>query len=842
MLSNHRLLSLCFLSWLLVGCTALAKFEQPVTSSAIVLDTNNTIGQTFLARYDGLDQIKVYVEPDQSSFDELRLHLKSTPIQTSDLRVATIPSAQIVAPGFYSFTFPPLEESYKQNYYFFIEVIGTGMLKIGSASGTNYLNGALYFNDHPQDAQLAFSLGYHPVEAVIGLLGEGIYWIKTLFLACLLFILPGWAVLSWLFPAWDNLSWREKTGLAAGISLAIYPILFLWTDLVGIHLDRFYAWLPILIGLLAIIWAWLRSRRRVARDDPENNQLNPSTIRYQWSSIFRKWSQRINAVDVTLVLVLILIVFVRFWVIRILDAPMWGDSYQHTLIAQLLVDNGGLFTSWYPYAELQSFTYHFGFHTLVAVFHWISGLDLPQATLWVGQILNVLAILALYPLAVRMGGNSWAGVIAILIAGLLTAMPMFYLNWGRYTQLAGQTILSIVVLLVWISLTTRDRTWRSLILVWITLAGLALTHYRVMILAAIFYLTVFLIQFKWKYVLTDLKSYFLHAIGFTVLILPWILRLFSGKLPSIYSQQITTLPSQASAQIEQFNTIGDISFFLPAVLWIVLIITTGWGIWRGKKGIIVVSLWWFLILLAANPQWLGLPGAGVLTNFAVFIAFYIPAALIIGSSFGGWLEQIDKKQYVRNTPIEPPEYIKQGVTHPWLPGLMILIILGLGLWGARLRLRDSQPNQYSLVTRPDVIASNWIKNNLPQGARFLVNSFFAYGDSLIVGSDAGWWLPLLVSRETNLPPINYVAESGPQPEYVAYINALTAEIEQKGINSPDVKEMLRERQITHIYIGQQQGQVNASGPPLLKIDQLLSDPDFHLIYHQDRIYIFEIVE
>jgi hypothetical protein len=485
------------------------------------LDTNNTIGQTFLPA-DGLDQIKVYVEPEQPGFNELRLHLKSTPIQTTDLRVATIPSEQIVTPGFYGFTFSPLEESYNQNYYFYIEVIGSGILKIGSAPGSNYLNGALYLNDHPQDAQLTFSLGYDRGKAFIGLIGEGIYWIKLLFFACLLFILPGWAVLSWLLPAWDSLSWGEKTGLASGFSLAIYPILFLWTDLVGIHLDRFLRLAATLIGLLAIIWGWLRSRQRVGIDDRDNNQANPSIINYRWSSVFRNGTENqccrryFGARPYPYL-------FVRFWVIRILDAPMWGDSYQHTLIAQLFVDNGGLFTSWYPYAELQSFTYHFGFHTLVAVFHWISGLDLPQATLWVGQILNALAILALYPLAVRIGGNSWAGVIAILIAGLLTPMPMFYLNWGRYTQLAGQAILPAIVLLVWINLTTRDRTWRSLILIWIPLAGLALTHYRVMIFAAMFYLAVFLIQFKWKQVLTDLKLYLWHVIGFTVLILPWII-------------------------------------------------------------------------------------------------------------------------------------------------------------------------------------------------------------------------------------------------------------------------------------------------------------------------------
>jgi hypothetical protein len=32
-------------------------------------------------------------------------------------------------------------------------------------------------------------------------------------------------------------------------------------------------------------------------------------------------------------------------------------------------------------------------------------------------------------------------VLAVLAAGLLTPMPMYYVNRGRYTQLAGQVVL-----------------------------------------------------------------------------------------------------------------------------------------------------------------------------------------------------------------------------------------------------------------------------------------------------------------------------------------------------------------------------------------------------------------
>ena len=73
-----------------------------------------------------------------------------------------------------------------------------------------------------------------------------------------------------------------------------------------------------------------------------------------------------------------LIVGTRLWIIRRIDLPMWGDSYQHAMIAQLLVDHKGLFESWAPYAELTSLNYHFGFHAAAAALGWFWALQLER--------------------------------------------------------------------------------------------------------------------------------------------------------------------------------------------------------------------------------------------------------------------------------------------------------------------------------------------------------------------------------------------------------------------------------------------------------------------------------
>ncbi len=520
---------------------------------------------------------------------------------------------------------------------------------------------------------------------------------------------------------------------------------------------------------------------------------------------------------------------------------MWGDSYQHTMIAQLLSDNGGLFSSWEPYAQLDSLTYHFGFHSLVSNFNWVSGMEMSQASLWLGQILNILAVLALYPLAVLLGKNRWAGVMAVLIAGFLSSMPMVYVNWGRYTQLAGQIILPAITFIAWKNLDHEGNNLKWNSLVWFGWAGLALTHYRVTIFIPLFYAAYLLFNLKRLQNWQLIKVISLHAVGALVLIAPWLFRLVEGNLPQILGSSIGTPAAQMSQATQNLNTIGNISAYLPNILWILILFAVGWGILSRNQKSNIFSLWWGLILLAANPHWLRLPGTGILTNFAVFIAAYIPAGILVGAGIASLFARIHV-----TAPDEPPSnedhpsnwYTRRGVIGSIILLLSILII---GAWYVRPRIRDVKPVEHALLTRPDLNAVKWINENLPPEASFLVNSFFAYGGTLVVGSDGGWWLPLLTSRDSSQPPLTYGSEKGVALGYVSYINNLVALIEEKGIADPQVLSELEARGITHLYIGQQQGQVNAPAPPILDVNTLIADPNYAVVYHEDRVWIFELL-
>ena len=162
--------------------------------------------------------------------------------------------------------------------------------------------------------------------------------------ASALFLLPGLALL--------ELSWRDdsmelplRLSLALGIGIALPPLVLELAHLIQLPWQE-GAVVVYLLGALSILLAsWERRRNR--------DRFGSA---WSWHHLLWLW-------------VIGLVIVLRLYDIRNLSVGMWGDSYQHTMIAQLLVDNQGLFSSWEPYVPLATFTYHFGFHANVAFFH-----------------------------------------------------------------------------------------------------------------------------------------------------------------------------------------------------------------------------------------------------------------------------------------------------------------------------------------------------------------------------------------------------------------------------------------------------------------------------------------
>lgn len=809
----------------LAGCSPLVKSEQPVLTSEFPLNQTTSIGQSFTARYAGLQAISVFLKPVEASAGTVNMHLRSSPQDSQDIRQAHISTGQISNAGYYRFKFDPLDVSFNQDYFFFLTTDIQNDLFIASGAPDTYLNGSAYQDHTPQEAQLTFMLEYDPLSAGVGVTREALRWTFWGVICIFLFVLPGWGLFGILLPGWNSLHWAEKLALAGGLSLGIYPLVMLWTDLFGLRLGALYAWLPPLMGMALMMW---KNRKELPS--------LPSIVRSRFKDLPGSLASN-GWQDLALVAVIALIFACRLWVIRNLALPMWGDSYQHAVIVQLLVEHGGLFDSWLPYAEMTTFTYHFGFHSLAAVFHWFSGLDATQSILWLGQFLNGFAVICLFPLATRLFSNRWAAIATLFFAGLISSMPMFYVNWGRYTQLTAQAMLPVILWLGWDCLETKPPNIRLYLASWLALSGLAFTHYRVLFFAVAFYITLFLVSLRPLRFWPALTRIAVSAAGAMLLFLPWAIQALSGSLDTIHINKLDTPAAEALTLSQEINGFKDMAEFIPKSSRVLIPLALLWGIWKARKATALICLWCLVLFLMTNPYLLGLPGSGVITNFAIAIAAYLPISLLAGGLLGELVATLLLRLgAVSPSQEKPPAWRRIGA-----PLALFLAIALMGSWLARLRMFDVNPFRHALATRADLRAASWIEQNTPPQSRFLVNSFFVYGKYGIVGSDGGWWLPILAKRQTTLPPLVYLSEAGPTPNYRTNIRDLTALIVEEGINSPAALQSLRERGITHVYLGQQQGSVNSPGP-LFSPAQLLDSPFFHLLYHQDRVWIFEIVQ
>lgn len=809
---------------------------QPQKSDQFVLKEGGSIGQTFVAAHAGLEGVQFFLDLASGGDGYVVMHIRSGPEAVDDLRLSRMPVNAVTERRYYNFNFPSLPGSQREYYYALLEIEGEGEVQVLAGPGDAYLEGSLYQNQDPVDAQATFRLSYNLLPATLGLARQTFTWIGFLLIGLAVFVLPGWGLFTWIWPGWSSLDWPSKLGLSAGLSLAIYPLFLLWTDLIGVHLGRLYAWLPFLAGLAAIAWR-IRSLRRGKTHNADDN-----------ASTFISRLPAFSFHYMALLLVLAVIVGTRFWAIRALEAPMWGDSVQHSVIAQLLIDNNGLFNSWTPYTPYQSLTVQYGYPAAVAVYSWFSESSSIKAALVVGQIANILAVFTIYPLALRVSrGSHWAATGAVLVAGLFTPVPAIYVNWGRYAQLAGQAILPVSLWMLWDSLSqplnkTADYeqktqetlwniwkyiSWPKVVFSGLALAGMTLTYYRMP-----FYYTTFVFALlttwglsRWR---IRLKQWLPRIIvlslvaGFSIIsCLPWGLRVMGGHLASMVEAGMTS-SSPLEAILVDYRVWSELYFYIPKIVVLLALAGLVWGLLRKQLEIAAIGLWVIGLASLVASSLTRVPGTNMMQNFAVVIALYIPVGILTGWLFG------DISGYK----------LFQGKT-----GQVALaaIVAAAAFWGGWEQRDMADPDSFAMVTRPDVRAAAWIVENLPSDSRFLVEGFRIYNGSTAVGSDAGWWLPLLAHGENTMPPQYALMNEVPiRPDYNQNVVNLVAHLESTSAVSNDSLSALCEWGITHVYIGQGQGKVSAEKIQLFKPDQFISSPFFRQIYHQDRVYIFSL--
>jgi len=834
--------ALCLLACLLAigGCSPLAVdrdvAQERLNQATPPLDQSCAVGQTFRASRPNLAAIEVllvvYGDEPLGKEASLTLHLRTTPEAAEDLQQVRVTLAGRRHNDLLRFALAPLANSAGQDYYFCLESSAPGRVAVWRSTLDAYAGGSMFEAGQSQAGDLRFATfaQYMPSQAVQQVWDafRGHLW--PLAAALLLLYLPGSVLLRLLRPGRGE--WiRQPVAhgiLALCLSLALIPLFTLWASTLGIRLSPLRASVVLaLLGAVELGFAW---------------RAAPSAWRALRQRAPSPWAAG-------LALILALTLIVRLIQIRDVVLPLWVDSVHQTLITRLIAEQGAIPTSYEPLLPVSGFYRHFGFHALAAWYHWLSGLAIPQAILALGQILNAIAILPGYLLAVRLTGRPLAGLVAAAITGLISLMPAYYVSWGRYTQLEGMVLLPACLVLLYESLRSQDRRRHSALAA-VAAAGLFVTHYRVMFFFVTFLVCLLLWAALarprgWPTLRTLCCRTAQIALISALLVLPWLWNLLHEL-----AQPLAALPVRPESG-DEYNAIPWVFLRIghsPALLKLAGAALVSWlarlawraararsrvkgtasgdkaGPWQAVASSLGATLaehpapalvlgWVSLTALLVNLHLIGLPDIGAVNNASAVIALYLPLSLLAASVVSDALDWV-----TRAGPL-----LRKVTT-----AALGFAVLAWALVGARDMVTLINPSTV-LATADDLRAMAWIRDHTSADARFLINTM-PWQRGMFMGSDGGWWIPLLTDRQTTLPAVVYW---GGAPDYVRQITELAQWASTTtSLDDAAAWEHLEQAGVTHVYIGARGGNI--------KPEMVYGKPGYELVYQVGPVYIFAL--
>ena len=809
--SRLAFFTICLL--LLCSCVTLNDPEssQEFRSHSIAeITPDQDFGQVFISRRPKLNRIQAWLQvPQQASGLDFQLEARlfHQPTDSQPLAIIRISKEDLEKNFPLSINFPVQENQPEVPYFLRIETTGGKVIVYGRQED-QYPYGEAWINDEPQVSDAAFRLGY---DYDIVDFFTNIWKQPQIILFILLVFWFSWIPgrLGLHLAGFDRkLDWGERTAVSIGISLAFFPIVFIWTGFLNFHWDQTRVWVFLLTLTSVYIYLVIRRYR--------SDLLFPPRIPSNWWITFGLLSIFLASLVIRLIMV------------RDLSAPAWVDSVHHALLGKLIVINGEIPGSYSPFVDTQTANYHAGFHVTLALFQWLTQIDISKALLIFGQVLNAFAVFSTYLFTTTLVKNQYAGLVAAFITGLVTPMPAYYTSWGRYTQLAGLVILPAAVAVIspileastWQPLSFRSylkkqESIANILLVSILFVGLFLTHYRVFAfeITLIFVISIFAFYSWYKNKIFGRKFldylYLFSPIALLCLflLLPW--------LPATI--QTLFIPSLVWSQSASTKPFGDFSWNLLTSArgtYALVIAAVGliWAIIQRKVFAWILCVWLVFLFFLANLNVWGLPGANFINNTSVVISLFLPISVfcgfIISWLLSGWNRWIPNKfRFIYVAGI-----IIASIFLAWLTSKPLLTIVN----PTTLLFRE--------IDRP---ALAWINENISPGEVIFINPF-AWGYGLYAGSDGGYWISPLSERPTLPPPVLYGLESNNMRE----INLMCIEVIQSNGDPQILYELMVENRINYLYIGAKGG--------LLSPIELQQSKNFRALYHHQTTWVFEI--
>lgn len=613
----------------------------------------------------------------------------------------------------------------------------------------------------------------------------------SLLSAALILLLPGAGLLIWLARRpMDMLEWL---GEAVGLSLSINALVGLAGFLTGVRFTANIIFGLLGISLLSLTAGWLKHFPPAG--ERGQKKLN-------WPMALAGFAG------------LTALLYWRWFQARELYLPAWVDSLHHTLIVQKILEAGGVPSSLTPQVNAP-LAYHYGFHLSTALFVWLSGWDAPTAVLVFGQALNGLIALSVYRLAKGWWGDWKRAALAALLVAFAFQMPAYYVTWGRYTLSAGLVLLPLAMLAV-------DRAARpqahfsERVQALLLTAGVALTHLTALLLMA-FWVVLLVAEgllSRWRAAGDASSSIDLRgglaagvsALAGVLLTVPWLWRIWQQFRASA---QISLVSPLDGRQGEYWNYI--LYLLGPAyshILFLAAFAGLLWGLLR--RGARRLAVWGLLIALLMLPWGLRL---NPIRPDHMAIVLFLPAALMLANLLVGLAELTGRLQM---------RAVRFG-----LQGGILILILGILVWGA-WQSRSVINSETVFVSKADMQAFSWIRQNTPPEARFLINTT-QWMTGVYRGVDGGYWLPLITGRQTLLPPALYTMS---KPEEVRQINEWAERASRLTSCDEAFWSLVREGSLEWVYLREERGSLQPAG--------LMNCSNLVLVYRRDGVFVFRI--
>jgi hypothetical protein len=439
-----------------------------------------------------------------------------------------------------------------------------------------------------------------------------------------------------------------------------------------------------------------------------------------------------------LVLLLLFGIFIFLRLVFVSQAilPLYFDSAQHYMIIRDLMgslETANMATS---LNLLTTNYYHKGFHLLVLFTTSITGAEIKDTMLVLGQIILAVIPLSLFFIIKYETRSNSAGLFTVLLAAFGWYMPAHVLDWGKYPALTSLVLIQFVLSMAYLLVRYTD--------------ALSLRSYwgLIAILAAGF-----------------LASVFAHSRSlaiFGIVLIAWVIATWWRRLPRI--------PQLLALCLVVLGIIWEIIFIQTHDVLYLLFDPYGLKSW-----LITLSVLFLLVFaLRAYPQ---LTLSAVVAIFLLVGSIFVPVIvprfgeltlldrpfvemiLYLPLSIIGGLGLAGLEGYLLNS------QIKLSISETTLSKYVSVLFIGFVLINAILQY-DLYPSACcKIVGLDDLVAMDWMSKHLPPDARILISAVelrVLASDSFqgYVGGDAGIWITPLTDRATI--PLLYYSDFGQQ--------------------------------------------------------------------------------